>query len=101
DESLRLLGPDLGRALGALSIFRGAATREAIEAVCGPEVASIETLAALRESGLLAIEDARHRVLACVRESAAELVPLREREPLARRHALHFASVAEGAAEVR
>src|SRR5204863_171712 len=84
DESLRLLGPELERALGAVSVFRGGATREAIEAVCGEELASLETLAALRESGLVALEGTRYRVLACIREAALARVARAELASLAR-----------------
>ncbi len=104
DASYRSLEPPLQRFFAQLSVFRGGFTVDAAAAVCelSPEAAR-ERSAALREHSLLipagATDELRYRLLDVLAEYASGLLEPRERAALARRHAEHFALLAERAHE--
>jgi predicted ATPase/DNA-binding SARP family transcriptional activator len=106
--SYDLLSPEARRVFAGLSVFRGGFTAEAAAAVCGAEGtgegAMLETLARLRDAGLLLAEEVpagagatetRLRLLEPLREFAAEQVGAEEREALERRHSAFFAGFAQ------
>lgn len=95
--SVDRLPEDLVRFLARLSVFRGGWTLEAAEAVAeDAETAgrTLDFLAQLRRHSLVFIEgtgsNRRFRMLETVREYTVQLLPVEEREPCERRHALFF-----------
>jgi predicted ATPase/DNA-binding SARP family transcriptional activator len=103
DASYRSLTAPLQRFFARLSVFRGGFTVDAAAAVCelAPDVAR-EQAAALREHSLLmpaGADELRYRLLDTLAEYASGLLEPKERKALARRHAEHFALLAERAFE--
>jgi predicted ATPase len=98
--SYSLLSPPLRRFFCHLSVFRGGWSSAAAEVVC-EEPLALDLLAQLREcSFVLVTEEAdvmRFRMLECLREFAAELLPEDEAQEVARRHARYFTGLAEEA----
>jgi predicted ATPase len=97
--SYELLEPAQGTLFARLSVLAGSCTLEAIDAVCG---ADLDSLAGLLDHSLLRREqepgrEPRFRMLATVREYAAERLDDDDRSVVRRRHALHFLKTAEQA----
>jgi predicted ATPase/DNA-binding SARP family transcriptional activator len=90
--SYALLGPAEQRALCALGVFAGGGTLEAAEAVTQ---APLDVLQALVEKHLAVARDGRLLLLETVREFA--LAHLTDEEAVRRRHAEHYAALAEAA----
>ena len=91
----------LGRAtpLRASQRLRGGATLEAVEAVCGEDVATLDALASLNDKSLLRLRDQdderRFIMLETLREYALEqLRAMGEREAVGALHAAYFREVA-------
>ena len=90
-----------------LSVFRGGWTLESAAAVCldgdadRAPISSLEAITELRERSLVVTEEAaeemRYRMLETLREFAAEQWTLSVEEPLQRRHATFFLTLAEQA----
>jgi predicted ATPase/transcriptional regulator with XRE-family HTH domain len=104
--SYELLPPAAQRVFRAVSIFAGGwtvAAAEAISGTDGEELELLKELTTLVDNHLVTIDDRggsdpRYRMLDVIREYALEQVERHaETELLARRHALHFADVAEAA----
>ena len=90
-----LLAPEEQRLFARLAVFAGGWTLEAAEAVVG---ADLETLQSLVEKSLVRHTNERFWMLETIREFAWErLEGRREVESLARRHAAHYAALAERA----
>ncbi len=91
DRSWALLDEEHGRALAALSVFRGGFDREAAASVAGASVPTLDQL--LGKSLLRRSAESRYELLEVVREFAGER--LRETPELAEaareRHARHYA----------
>ncbi|MPZ14340.1 MAG: helix-turn-helix domain-containing protein [Chloroflexi bacterium] len=91
--------------LRRLSVFVGGWSLNSIETVCGPvdEVGDVLAgISALVDQSLVALDrkrpDVRYDMLDVVREyAAARLFEAAETEPIARRHALHYLTLAEEA----
>lgn len=99
--STDLLAEDRRRLFARLSVFRGAFTLEAAEAVTQDPLV-LDALSELRECSLLLSEgDPRggvlFRLLETIRELAARKLDPEERADLERRHAEHYRSLAEQA----
>ena len=98
DWSYELLAPPEGTLLARLSVFAGGWTLEAAEAVCDADLAALGSLV---EKSLVQATDSpggepRFSMLETVRQYAFErLLASGEAEPTRRRHAAHFADLAE------
>jgi predicted ATPase/DNA-binding CsgD family transcriptional regulator len=104
DGSYERLAPADRVLFNRLSVFSGPAGLEAVRAVCSdpvlPAVEVLDSLARLIDQSLVQAEAAqqelRYRLLELLRQYATEkLVEAGEEEALRRRHAEHFAAVAE------
>ena len=102
DWSFALLPADQQRLFLQLSVFRGGATLDAVEAVCELPSA-LESLTRLRASSLVVSEERagelRFGTLETLRQWAAERVPSEETGPLDARHGAYFLALAERAEE--
>ncbi len=106
DWSYQLLPADEQRLFARLAVFAGGRTLHAIEAVCDPDdgVDVFETVATLVDNSLLRQEESedgepRYVMLETIQEYAGErLAAGGERDEMRRRHAEHFALLAEEAA---
>jgi predicted ATPase/class 3 adenylate cyclase len=95
DWSHELLEAAEREALARLGVFSGGFTLASADAVCGVDVFALETLT---EHSLLRRRDDRFRMLETIRAYALErLVERGEEDTLRRRHAEHFAELAEAA----
>ena len=95
DWSHELLAETEREALARLAVFSGGFTLASADDVCGVDVFALETLT---EHSLLRHRDDRFRMLETIRAYAFErLVERGEAEELGRRHAEHFAALAEEA----
>jgi predicted ATPase/DNA-binding SARP family transcriptional activator len=104
DWSHDLLEPAAQRLLADLSVFAGGCTLEAIEQICTFDsgATALDHVQRLVEASLVTVdqgtETTRYRLLETVREyGAARLAEAGRAEELHRRHAEHFATVAEQA----
>lgn len=100
--SYDLLGPDLQRTLGALSVFRGSWSSESAASICDLPMSEIhDVLSRLRGHSLVISEDTarglRSRMLEVVRQFSFETLSPEVRHDLANRHAQHFLALAETA----
>jgi predicted ATPase/class 3 adenylate cyclase len=93
--SYELLSPVERQLFARLSVFAGSFNLETAEDVCDAELDSVE---ALVEKSLVRAEDDRFTMLETIREYALErLDESGEGDALRRRHAEHFAAIAEAA----
>ncbi len=102
DWSYELLTPAQQTLFGRLSVFPGGCSLEAVETVCAPD---LDSLSALLDHSLLRREqgpggEPRFRMLATIRDYAAEHLSAEERAPLRKRHAAHFLETAERMREI-
>jgi non-specific serine/threonine protein kinase len=104
DGSYERLAPGERVLFNRLSVFSGPAGLEAVRAVCAdpvlPAVEVLDSLARLIDHSLVqaeaAAQELRYRLLELLRQYASEkLVEAGEEETLRRRHAEHFATLAE------
>jgi non-specific serine/threonine protein kinase len=101
--SVNLLKADAQRLLARLTVFRGGAALDSIQAVCAPGLAEdvLEGIAALVNKNLLFMHESqagepRFVMLETIRESAyARLSASGEAVEIHQRHAAHFADLAE------
>jgi predicted ATPase/DNA-binding SARP family transcriptional activator len=99
DWSYGLLGEAEARLFRKLSVFHGAFTLDACEAVCGGEASALESLV---EHSLVRAEEAEHHysTLETIREYALDkLIECGEYDDARRRHAAFFVAFAERAEE--
>jgi predicted ATPase/DNA-binding SARP family transcriptional activator len=101
DWSYELLEPAQRTLFARLSVLAGSCTLEAIDAVCATD---LDSLAGLLDQSLVRREqepgrEPRFRMLATVREYAAERLDDDDRAVVRRRHALYFLKTAEQARE--
>ena len=102
DWSYELLTPAQQTLFGRLSVFAGGCSLEAVETVCAPD---LDSLSALLDHSLLRREqgpggEPRFRMLATIRDYAAERLAASDRAPLRKRHADHFLETAERMREI-
>jgi tetratricopeptide (TPR) repeat protein len=91
-----LLDPDERRLFAALAVFAGGCTLEAAEQVCGADIDVLQSL--VDKSLVRARQSGRFWMLETIRQFAAEgLARCNDQEPLRRRHAEYFITLAESA----